>query len=56
MTHLLKDLAGATGSLLWPLHRPTALRMLAWAGDAGDLEQLGGPTPASESDHGPTRA
>ena len=56
MTHLFKDLAGATGSLLWPLHRPTAVWMLAWAADAGDLDQLAGPTHASEKSHGPTPA
>lgn len=46
MTYLLKDLAGATGTLLWPVHRPTAVWMLAWAGGAPDLEDLRDPTQA----------
>ena len=34
---VLKDLCGATASLLWPLAPKTCLRVLAWAGDGRDL-------------------
>jgi hypothetical protein len=34
---VIKDLCGATASLLWPLAPQTCLRVLAWAGDGQDL-------------------
>jgi hypothetical protein len=34
---VLKDLCGATASLLWPLAPRTCFRVLAWAGDGADL-------------------
>jgi hypothetical protein len=46
MPHLLRDLIGATGSLLWPVHRPLAVIVLRWAADAPDLKSMLEPTLA----------
>jgi hypothetical protein len=46
MARLLKDLAGATATLFWPVSRPLAVVVLAWAADAHDLPPGGHPTDA----------
>ena len=43
MAGLIKDLAGATATLVWPVSRPLAVVVLAWA--AGAEELPGRPVP-----------